>query len=301
MNQKPKVEYLFRCGEVFGRLQLTGYSYREEYKGYVRRFVEAKCECGDIDVYVFDNIQSGSTRSCGCLQKDLLRLHPHRITHGLSKHPLFKIWDGMKGRCYDKKNISYPDYGAKGIKICEEWLKDFKAFYDWCLDNGWEEGLTIDRKRNDEDYGPDNCRWVSTKAQRMNRDDIHLFTAFGESKCAKDWSLDERCKVSYGGLRNRLYRDKEYWPDIEKAITTPPGIRGMNKDNKADVRTIFAFGEEKTVAEWLKDERCKCDETRLRLRLRKQWSPEEAISTYQRQLPTKIKTLSLQLLSEPVG
>lgn len=284
MNQKSPIEYMYRTGEIYGRLTLTGYSVIQEYNGYRRRFVEARCECGSIERYIFDSIQRGFTRSCGCLQRDQLRLHPNRKTHGLTKHPLFKIWDGMKGRCYDKKNISYPDYGAKGVRICEEWLKNFQTFYDWCLANGYKKGLTIDRIKSDQNYSPDTCRWVSTRAQRLNRDDVKLITAFGESKCARDWSLDKRCKVSYDGLRNRLYRDKEDWPDFEKAITTPPKIRGYNKVNRAENKMIYAFEEGKTLEAWLEDSRCLADEKRIRLRLRKGWSPEKSITTPVRKL-----------------
>lgn len=291
MNRKSPIDYFFRIGEVFGRLQLTGYSVIQEHNGYRRRFVEAKCECGDVSTYVFGNIQSGSTRSCGCLQRDALRLHPNAKTHGLRAHPLYKVWDGIKGRCYDPKNNHYQYYGAKGRKMCEEWLKDFKTFYDWAIAAGWKKGLTVDRFPNTKgDYEPTNCRIASQRAQRMNRDDLNLITAFGETKCARDWSMDKRCMISYDGLRNRIYRDKKDWPDVEKAITTPPQIRGRNVDNRTENRMIFAFGEEKSIKNWLKDGRCLADEERLRRRIRKGvnhggWTPEKAITTPVRKLP----------------
>lgn len=290
MRNKKCVQYDFRVGERFGRLVLTGLSFIHEYNGYRRRFVEAACDCGKVDTYIFDSIQREHTRSCGCLQKDYLRLHPHRKTHGLTKHPLFKVWDGMKNRCYDKNAINYCDYGAKGIIICDEWLKDFKKFYDWAIAAGWKEGLTVDRFPDTKgNYEPSNCRIASQKAQRMNRNDLNLITAFGETKCALDWSLDKRCKVSYGGLRTRLYRDKKDWPDVEKAITTPAKTRGLNVSNRAENRMLVAFGETKSIADWLKDERCKADEQRIRRRIWKGvangWTDEKAIITPIRKLP----------------
>lgn len=83
------------------------------------------------------------------------------ITHGLTKHPLFGIWMEMKKRCYNKNYKQFYDYGGRGIKICDEWLNDFQTFYNFCLKNGWKYGLQIDRKDNDKNYTPDNCRFVT--------------------------------------------------------------------------------------------------------------------------------------------
>ena len=77
---------------------------------------------------------------------------------------LLSIYSGMKHRCYNKNNPSYKFYGAKGITICNEWLNSengFKNFYDWSNENGYYEGLSIDRINNAKDYSPENCQWMS--------------------------------------------------------------------------------------------------------------------------------------------
>lgn len=81
--------------------------------------------------------------------------------YGLSKTRLYRIWHNMKARCYKEYDRKYKYYGGKGIKICDEWLNDFKCFYDWSMENGYTEELTIDRIESSKDYCPENCRWVT--------------------------------------------------------------------------------------------------------------------------------------------
>ena len=75
----------------------------------------------------------------------------------------------MKARCYNKDNSEYKNYGARGIKICDEWLNNVKKFYDWALENGYKENLSIDRINNDGNYEPNNCRWANKSEQGANK------------------------------------------------------------------------------------------------------------------------------------
>lgn len=74
----------------------------------------------------------------------------------------------MTQRCYYEKHAAYKDYGGRGIQICDEWLDDYKAFRSWALENGYRDGLTIDRIDHDGNYEPGNCRWVSRARQMRN-------------------------------------------------------------------------------------------------------------------------------------
>lgn len=289
LNQKWE-RYNHKAGDKFGRLTLTGKTYfRNDKDGTKTRMVECVCECGKIRDYILYLLKNGQTKSCGCFKSDLFKESPNSKTHGLRKHPLYRVWDGMKQRCYNHNAINYPDYGGRGITIIPLWKDSFKKFYDWAISHGWRKGLEIDRRDNDGNYEPDNCWFRTSPQQRRNTRVNHWITAFGETKCLKDWTLDARCKVTASGLKNRVFRDKADWPDIELAITTPPTTRKQNKDNRVDTRMIFAFGEEKSLAEWLKDERCVADERTIRLRLRKGWDAEKSITTFQRKKPTKKK------------
>ena len=92
-----------------------------------------------------------------------------KITHGLTKHPLYNKWKCMKWRCCNPKHTFFKDYGARGIQVCEQWLNDPKAFVEWSLTNGWQKGLQIDRINNDGNYEPSNCRFVPNRTNSQNR------------------------------------------------------------------------------------------------------------------------------------
>lgn len=136
-----------------------------------------QCDCGKTTVVKTSNLTIGKTKSCGCIQYQ----NRHKgigKTHGLSKTPLYHLWLKIKERCY-QPSTAYDKtlYKDRNIKMCDEWLHDFKAFYDWALANGYkyEKGIggrnkwTIDRIDNNKGYEPSNCRFVDMKVQCSNR------------------------------------------------------------------------------------------------------------------------------------
>lgn len=120
------------------------------------------------------------------LQKYNIQRH-NANRHGLSHHPLNAIWRGMKRRCNNISNNSYQRYGAKGIRVCEEW-DNFEPFYNWAVSNGWVNGLSIDRIDNSRGYSPDNCRFVTVKAQSRNRCTNVPITVNGITKLQIEWA-----------------------------------------------------------------------------------------------------------------
>ncbi len=94
-----------------------------------------------------------------------------KFKHGLRDHILYSVWYNIKRRCYNKKNVAYKNYGGRGISICNEWLNDFKAFYDYVseLDNYNKPGYTLDRKNNNKGYEPDNMKWSTKHEQNANQ------------------------------------------------------------------------------------------------------------------------------------
>lgn len=269
--RKHKIEK----GIIYGRLTLTGKSYLKEMYGQLRRVVEADCICGVLKWYVFSSLQCGDTKSCGCLKNDLAR--ERMTTHGLSQHPLYFVWQAIIKRCYKPNTEAYPDYGGRGIEVCDEW-GEFLPFYDWCVEQGYQTGRSVERKNNDGNYSPENCCLATRPIQNRNtRRNVNL-TAWGETKCLFDWSQDKRCKISYWGLRNRIDRGK--WAnDIEGAIGKPIEDNVKVARNKKNNRYLTAWGETKCFSEWLEDKRCLVKIDSLRDRLAKGWDAEKSMGT----------------------
>lgn len=268
-------EKMFAKGSVYGMLTLTGTHFMQTMYGQLRRVVEADCECGVTRMYVFRSLRNGDTKSCGCFQK---RTTKERFTtHGLSKHPLYLVWQEMKKRCYIEHCESYPDYGGRGIEVCDEWVDDFMPFYDWCIENGYQSGLSLDRKNNDKHYSPDNCHFTNRGVQNRNtRRNINI-TAWGEKKCLFDWGKDFRCSIGVWGLRNRYHRGK--WTDMEAMISSPKENRKKVQRNNKNAVMITAFGETKCMTAWLEDKRCLVKLDSLRDRFKKGWDGERILTT----------------------
>ena len=133
------------------------------------------------------SLTSGKTTSCGCYGKEK-RLESN-TKHNLSHTRINKIYCNMKSRCYNPNTSKYKNHGGRGIIVCDEWLgKDgLIRFYNWAINNGYSENLTLDRIDNDGDYSPENCRWADYITQNYNRRCNVTFTINGETKSAREW------------------------------------------------------------------------------------------------------------------
>lgn len=121
----------------------------------------------------------------------------------------------MKNRCYNPDDKRYGDWGGRGIQICNEWLNDPELFVRWSIENGYQEGLTIDRIDNDGNYCPENCRWVTVQENNQNRRSNRNFTYNGKTQNLQQWCYE------YNVSRSMVNKRLDLGWDFEKALLTP--------------------------------------------------------------------------------
>lgn len=117
-------------------------------------------------------------------------------------HPIYNSWYAMKQRCSNPNNVSYKNYGDRGITYCRDW-----EFFDGFLRDMspcWKEGLTLNRIDNDKGYSRENCNWVTRKEQNINKRVNHVLEYRGRKMTMPQWA--EYLGISFGTLRSRFYR-----------------------------------------------------------------------------------------------
>lgn len=198
-----KKRYKDLTGQKFGRLKVIGIHETKTRKTYWT----CQCDCGGIKVVRSDSLQNGSIKSCGCLKKQQDKINltaNHR--HKMSGTRIYSIWQGMKGRCYNEHDPRYERYGKRGIDVCDEWIHDFTVFYEWSLENGYTDELTIDRIDNDSGYSPNNCRWVDVKTQCRNRSTNINIRIGNATKTLTEWC--EIFELDYSKIHARYERNQ---------------------------------------------------------------------------------------------
>jgi len=136
-----------------------------------RRRVLAKCPaCGAI--VERSDTAARVQKSCGCLPNS-------NYKHGKSPAKLYHVWQNMRKRCRSPKATHYDCYGGRGISVCAAW-EDFTSFRTWAMQAGWKPNLTIDRRNNDGNYEPSNCRFVTNAVNCQNRTTTKLSQAVAD-------------------------------------------------------------------------------------------------------------------------
>ncbi len=100
---------------------------------------------------------------------------------------LYWVWHSMRNRCENPNRDNYPLYGGRGIAVCDEWRRSSRAFVEWALASGYEDGLQLDRVDNDGPYSPENCRWATRSENGRNKRNNRRITLLGMSKTVAEW------------------------------------------------------------------------------------------------------------------
>ena len=212
-------------GVKFGRLTAMYVSGKSKSRECIWHCL---CDCGnEVDVRG-SSLRDGKTKSCGCLVHDM---HPkNSLKHGMSRERIYHIWKSMKQRCYYRKNIGYKNYGARGIRVCDEWKNDFMAFYEWSINNGYNDKLTIERIDVNGNYCPKNCKWITHLEQQSNKTNNKYIKYKG---CIYTLSqLSRKFNINSETLRKRL---KSGW-NLEEALSINPKIGNNQTLRKKELK-----------------------------------------------------------------
>lgn len=206
-------------GGKFGKWTVIGKAPNHITRGgYSVTMWDCVCDCGTRRAVRGNDLRLGKSLSCGCL----LAENPNSRKHGAAGSHLYKVYYGMKARCYNPNNEDYKHYGERGIRICEEW-ETFEVFAEWAEKSGYVDGLTIERKDVNGDYSPKNCCWITQREQTRNKRNTVYITACGETKTLVEWANHLNVPASMLRLRR-----KRGWTG-EEIISIPKGIRKNNK------------------------------------------------------------------------
>lgn len=166
---KLKIE----TGQKIGRLTVLKEGKRKILpSGLKQRTVDCLCDCGKETNVLLLHFVRKRTLSCGCLKNK---------RNGLSETKLYKIYKAIQERCDGKTKDSHR-YLGRGITVCDEWKKNYMSFISWALNNGYKEGLQIDRKDNNKGYSPENCRWVTSEVNNNNRHNTFIVLYNGKKE-----------------------------------------------------------------------------------------------------------------------
>lgn len=199
-------------GQRFGKLTVISFNKKENGHYYWN----CVCDCGKECIKDGGKLRRNETKSCGCLRVEKNSKHHNYKTR------LYRIYNGMKYRCNLETDTGYKWYGSRGIKVCEEWMKDYQSFKNWALNNGYADDLTIDRIDNNGDYEPLNCRWVSVDEQQQNTRRTMKIEYQGLVYSMR--KLAKKFNINHNTLYGRLKRG---W-SIEKALTPPRKYEVLN-------------------------------------------------------------------------
>jgi hypothetical protein len=194
MSAKKSLSEFMGGVTVFGELTLL----REvdpwtNGKDFKRRGIFI-CSCGKEKEIDLNNVKRGLSTSCGCVGRK--RIANLNKTHGMSKSRIYGIYYGMKDRCLNEADVNYPNYGGRGVKICDRWLESFENFYADMI-GSYAPKLSLDRIDVNGNYEKNNCRWATRLMQANNRRNSPKTNINGEDITLAEFAAEMGIKYHY--------------------------------------------------------------------------------------------------------
>ena len=169
-----------------------------------------KCICGKTRVLQSYQLTSGKVTSCGCMNT---RTQKSSIIFPNKR--MYSVYSSMIARCHNPKSSSYKSYGAKGIKVCDEWKNSFESFLRWSLNHGYNDSLSIDRIDNSKGYNPENCRWIPLPEQHINKTNNVFYTHNNETHTMTEWCRMLDFSIDLAKSRRKQAKQSNIEPTFE--------------------------------------------------------------------------------------
>lgn len=213
---------------------------------YGREQWVCKCKCGNV--VTLPRCKILINKSCGCLEKlNRQSIGQRTAKHNKTNTRLFSIWSGIKSRCNNPNTEHYDRYGGRGISICEEWENNFTSFYDWSVNNGYADHLSIDRKDVNGNYEPNNCKWSTNKEQAQNKENTLYVNCGSYNMTASEFSK-QNC-IDYDYIKRKI--KKGY--DAETIIKYWNILHNHSEDNMTVKEAASYYNVSiPTIRNWIK-------------------------------------------------
>ena len=213
-------------GKRFGRLVAIEPVRKDAKDGILWK---CKCDCGNFIEAPAGSLSAGYRKSCGCYVSEVQTKWKTPI-----EKKLYKVYHGMRQRCYNPNYDGFKYWGGRGIRVCDEWLNDGRKFVDWAIEHGYKRGLSIDRIDNDGPYAPWNCRFTDDFGQANNRRNNRRIEAltgsYTATQCARlsGRSLDGLNKVPSETLAR----------EADLAVLSQAIMKGLSKKGSTNETTV---------------------------------------------------------------